>query len=74
MLCPVRTVSNMYKFTPPSQVSLLNGLAVQTPEADRQTDTTSFTFAVNPHILYDTSPGSRPEEEKRREERRGEEK
>ena len=68
MSYPVRTVSNMYMFTPPLQVSVLKGLALQTPEADRQTDTTSFTFAVNPHILYDTSPGSRPEEE------RGEEK
>ena len=49
---------------------------MQTPEADRQTDTTSFTFAVNPHILYDTSPGSSPEEKSKKEridvrERRG---
>ena len=59
----------MYMFTPPAQVFSLNALAVQTPVEDRQTDTTSVAIAVNPHILYDTSPGSRPGEEE--EERRG---
>ena len=66
-ICDVRTVSNMYMFTPPAQVSFLNGLAVQTPVGDKQTDTTSFTVAVYPHIWYEISPGSRPEKDVGRE-------